>query len=422
MDTDQQVRQSFQYAKEAYFELDVDVEQALETLAAIPISINCWQGDDVQGFESLADIGDGGLQVTGNYPGRARTPDELRADARKAMSLIPGTHRFNLHAIYGDFQEGAPERNEIGPEHFSRWIDWAKDLGIGLDFNPTFFAHEMVKDGLTLSHPDARVRDYWIEHGKACRKIGEAMGKALGTPSVVNVWIPDGSKDLPYDRKGPREHLAGSLDAVFAENIDPAHMKDAVESKLFGIGVESYTVGSHEFYLGYALKNNTLLCLDSGHFHPTEQVGDKISAILTFLDELLLHISRPVRWDSDHIVIQDDMLRLIAEGIIRGEYLSRVNIGLDFFDATVNRLAAWIVGTRAVQKALLKALLEPHNYLAQLELDANKTERLALFETMKSLPFGAVWDYFCRQQDVPPRMAWLDKVKEYERTILSQRQ
>ena len=422
MDTEQQVQLGFQYAKEAFYELDVDVEKALKTLSSIPISINCWQGDDVQGFESLSDIGDGGLQVTGNYPGRARTPNELRADAEKAMSLIPGTHRFNLHAIYGDFTEGAVERNAIGPEQFSGWIDWAKDLGIGLDFNPTYFAHDMVKDGLTLSHPDPAVREYWIEHGKACRKIGEAMGKALGTPSVVNVWIPDGSKDLPYDRKGPRERLDQSLDAIFAEKIDTAHMKDAVESKLFGIGVESYTVGSHEFYLGYALENDTLLSLDSVHFHPTEEVGDKISAVLTFLDELLLHISRPVRWDSDHIVIQNDMLRLIAEGIIRGDYLSRVNLGLDFFDATVNRLAAWIVGTRAVQKALLKALLEPHGYLTQIELDENKTERLALSETLKSLPFGAVWEYFCLQNDVPPRMAWLDTVREYERKILSQRQ
>lgn len=422
MDLDQQVSQSFQHAKEAYAEWDVDITQALDTLSSVPISINCWQGDDVRGFEELADISDGGLQVTGGYPGRARTPDELRADAEKAFSLIPGNHRFNLHAMYGEFPEGPVPRNEIAPGHFSGWIDWAKDQQIGLDFNPTFFADEMLKDGLTLSHPDSAVREYWIEHGRACRRIGEAMGEALGTPCVVNVWIPDGSKDLPYDRRGPRERLNQSLDKVFADRIDDTVMKDAVESKLFGIGVESFTAGSHEFYLGYALKNDTLLCLDSGHFHPTEQVGDKIPAILTFLDELLLHISRPVRWDSDHIVIMDDMLHLIAQSIIRGNYLSRVNIGLDFFDATVNRVAAWVIGTRAVQKALLMALLEPHEHLENLEQHGNKTERLALFETLKSLPFGAVWDYFCLQQDVPPRMAWMDEIREYERSVLSQRQ
>lgn len=422
MDADQQIREAFKFAKEAYRELDVDINEALEQLASIPISMNCWQGDDVQGFESASDIGDAGLQVTGNYPGRARTPDELRADADLAMSLIPGTKRFNLHAIYGEFGNQHIERNQIKPEHFAGWIDWAKEKNIGLDFNPTFFAHPMVKDSLTLSHPDRAIREFWIEHGKACRRIGEAMGKALGTPSVVNVWIPDGSKDSPYDRRASRERLQDSLDELFSERYDRSYIKDAVESKLFGIGVESFTVGSHEFYLGYALQNKKLLCLDSGHFHPTEQIGDKISAVLTFLDEMLLHISRPVRWDSDHIVILDDMLLQITQAIVRGNYLSRVNIGLDFFDATVNRIAAWVIGTRAVQKALLMALLEPRKYLQSLEQDGNKTERLALFETLKTLPFGSVWDYFCLQQEVPPRMTWMDEIYEYERTVLSKRQ
>jgi len=421
MDAEGYILEAFRYAKQAYHEWDVDVEQALKTLATIPISINCWQGDDVQGFESASDVGDAGLQVTGNYPGRARNANELRADADKAMSLIPGTHRFNLHAIYGETGNKQIERTAIGPEHFSGWIDWAKEKGIGLDFNPTFFSHPMVKDSLTLSHPDKPVRDYWIEHGKACRRIGEAMGRALGSPSVVNVWIPDGSKDVPYDRRKSRERLKESLDEIFSEEYDQTCIKDAVESKLFGIGVESFTVGSHEFYLGYALRNQKLLCLDSGHFHPTEQIGDKISAVLTFLDEILLHISRPVRWDSDHIVVLDDMLMQITQAIVRGDYISRVNIGLDFFDATVNRIAAWVIGTRAVQKALLKAFLEPRKYLQRIEREGNKTERLAIFETLKSLPFGAIWDYYCLQQDVPPRMTWMDEIYEYERTVLSQR-
>ncbi len=417
-----QIEASYRIAKERYAEFGVDTESALNTLKTIPISLHCWQGDDVGGFETPdATLSGGGIQATGNYPGKARTPDELRADIDTAFQLIPGPHRLNLHAIYGDFGGQRVDRNQVLPEHFSQWIDWGKERRLGFDFNPSFFSHPKANGGFTLSSTNAGIRNFWIEHGIACRKIGEAFGKALGTPCVTNIWIPDGYKDIPVDRKAPRERLRDALDAVLAEPLDPRYHLDAVESKLFGIGSESYVVGSHEFYLGYAISRKVLLCLDAGHFHPTEVISDKISSVLTFASEILLHVSRPVHWDSDHVVILNDELHAIAQEIIRGNYLNRVHIGLDFFDASINRVAAWVIGTRNMMKALLSALLEPVDQWRAYEMADDFTSRLAMFEELKTMPFGAVWDYYCLQQDVPVGPAWLEDVKKYEITILSQR-
>jgi L-rhamnose isomerase len=415
------IEQAFQLARERYAALGVDVDQAMQQLAGIAISLHCWQGDDVGGFENIgAELG-GGLAVTGNYPGKARTPDELRADLETALYLIPGRHRVNLHAMYAETGGRRVERNELEPAHFRGWIDWAKEARVGLDFNPTFFAHPQAASGYTLTHRDEGIRRFWIEHGIVCRRIGAAMGQALGTPCVTNVWIPDGSKDTPVDRKGPRERLAQSLDAIFAEPLDPRHHLDAVEGKLFGLGSESYVAGSHEFYLGYAIKNRKLLCLDAGHFHPTEVISDKISSVLTWLDEILLHVSRGVRWDSDHVVTLTDELQAIAQELVRGDYLSRVHIGLDYFDASINRVAAWVIGTRAMLKALLLALLEPIQKLRELEMTGDLTGRLAWLEEIKSLPVGAVWDYYCLQQNVPVGAAWLDHVESHFRLVMLQR-
>ncbi len=415
------VEQTYELARETYAAIGVDVELAIQRLATIPISLHCWQGDDVCGFENN-DIGlEGGIAVTGNYPGKARTPDELRNDIDQALSSIPGKHRLNLHASYGEFGGQKVDRDAIEPAHFCGWIDWAKARGIGVDFNPTFFSHSLARDGFTLSHRDAAVRRFWIEHGIRCRRIGAEFGKALGTPCVTNVWIPDGSKESPIDRAAPRQRLAESLDAIFAEPLDRQHNLDAVECKLFGIGSESYVVGSHEFYLGYAIRNRKLLCLDAGHFHPTEVISDKISSVLNWLDEILLHVSRGIRWDSDHVVILTDELQAIAQEIVRNNYLSRVHIGLDFFDASINRVAAWVIGTRAMIKALLMALLEPTSQLRDLEASGDLTARLALLEEQKSLPFGAVWDYYCQQQNVPIGRAWLEDVRRYERDVLLKR-
>ncbi len=416
------VEERYTIAKEQYAELGIDTDNAVKMLETIPISMHCWQGDDVGGFETPdAVLSGGGIQATGNYPGKARTPEELRQDLDKALDLIPGTHRLNLHAIYGDFDGKKVERDEVLPEHFTAWIDWAKAKGMGLDFNPTFFSHPKADDGFTLSSADASIRNFWIDHTIACRKISAAMGKALGTPCITNIWIPDGYKDIPIDRKSPRERLASALDKILEEKIDPQYNLDAVESKLFGIGSESYVVGSHEFYLGYALSRKTLLCLDAGHFHPTEVISNKLSAVLTFLDEILLHVSRPVRWDSDHVVVLDDELLAIAQEIVRGVYLKRVHIGLDFFDASINRVAAWTIGTRNMLKALLLALLEPITKLRAYENSGDLTGRLAMLEEMKTLPFGAVWDYYCEQHNVPVGPAWLDEVKQYEQNVLSTR-
>ena len=416
------VEQAYKMAKDQYAQIGVDTDKAIEKLATIPISMHCWQGDDVGGFETVgAELTGGGIQATGNYPGKARTIDELRGDVEKALSIIPGRHRFNLHACYLDNGGKYVDRNEIGPEHFQSWIDWAKANELGMDFNPTYFSHDKAADGFTLSHVDKGIRDFWIEHGIACRKIGAEMGKQLGTPTVTNVWIPDGFKDIPVDRYSPRARLTESLDKIFAEEIDPAVHLDAIESKLFGIGAESYTVGSHEYYMGYAVSRQKLYCLDAGHYHPTEMISDKVSSVLQFIPELLLHVSRPVRWDSDHVVILDDELLAIAQQLVRGGQLDRVHIGLDFFDASINRVAAWIIGTRCMIKALMIALLEPTDELRAVEDKQDYTQRLALLEEQKTMPFGAVWNYYCQKQEVPVGRAWVGEIQQYEKDVLSAR-
>lgn len=412
---------AYELARERYAALGVDADAALATLARTPISLHCWQGDDVGGFENAGGAPGGGLAVTGNYPGKARTPDELRADVDQALALIPGRHRLNLHASYAELAGPKVDRNAYTIAQFQGWVDWAKARGLGMDFNPTYFAHPLAVDGITLTHPDPTIRQFWIEHGIACRRIGAEMGRQLGSPTVTNVWIPDGSKDQPVDRKAPRERLAAALDAIFAEPLDSAQNLDAVEAKLFGIGSESYVAGSHEFYLGYAITRQKLLCLDAGHFHPTESVADKISSVLQFVPAILLHVSRGVRWDSDHVVLLDDPTRAIFEEIVRGGFLARTHIGLDYFDASINRVAAWVIGTRNALKALLLALLEPSAKLHEYETGGDFTSRLALLEELKSMPFGAVWDEHCRRQEAPIGLLWMDEVKRYERDVLSRR-
>jgi L-rhamnose isomerase len=418
--TDKQIQDAYTLAQERYATFDVDTEKAMKTLAKIPISLHCWQGDDVGGFEDPDRGLSGGIMATGNYPGKARTAEELRRDLDKAYSLIPGHHRLNLHAIYLETDKKV-ERDEIEPKHFAGWVDWAKTNHHGIDFNPTCFSHPKADDGFTLASYDEGIRNFWIEHCIACRKIGEYMGRELGTPCVTNIWIPDGLKDTPADRKTPRLLLKESLDKVLAEKLDPKYNLDAVECKLFGLGSESYVVGSHEFYLGYAIANNILLCLDAGHFHPTEVISDKISSILTYLDEILLHVSRGVRWDSDHVVTLTDELQAIAQEIVRSDYLDRVHIGLDFFDASINRVAAWVIGTRNTIRALLMALLEPTEQLRKLEVSGDYTTRLALLEELKGLPVGAVWDYYCLQQGVSVGISFMDEIRAYEKEELSKR-
>ncbi len=413
---------SYSWAREIYAAQGVDTEAALQKLTGVPLSIHCWQGDDVGGFENPgARLTGGGIQATGNYPGKARTIAELRCDLDKAFSLVPGKHRLNLHACYADLAGKKVERDALTVTHFQSWIDWCKERGSGLDFNPTFFSHPLADDGWTLSHRDPAVRRFWIDHGRACRKIGVEMGRQLGTATVTNVWIPDGSKDIPVDRLGPRERLEASLDALFKEELDSRFNLDAVESKLFGIGSESYVVGSHEFYLGYATKRQKLYCLDAGHFHPTESLADKISAVLLHVPEILLHVSRGVRWDSDHVVVLDDPTKAIMEELVRGDFLPRTHLGLDYFDASINRVAAWIIGARSALKALLLAFLEPSGKLRGLEADGDNTSRLALLEEIKTLPLGAVWDEHLRRSQVPAGEAWLKEIKDYERDVLSKR-
>ncbi len=414
------IDRTYQLAVEQYAELGVDVQRGMDRLREISISVHCWQGDDVRGFEGTgAELGSG-LAVTGNYPGRARTADELRSDLQLAYALIPGQHRLNLHALYGEFSSPV-DRDAIGVEHFRGWIEWGSQQGIQLDFNPSYFAHDKASEGWTLAHPDPAIRQFWIEHGIACRRIAAAMGEKQGSPCINNVWVPDGCKDSPADRQGPRQRLAESLDTLFQEPFDEAHLRDAVECKLFGIGSESYVVGSHEFYLGYAISRQKVLCLDAGHFHPTEVISDKISSVLMYVPELLLHVSRGVRWDSDHVVTYSDELQAIMQEIVRGGYLSRVHIGLDYFDASINRIAAWTIGTRNALKALLAALLEPTDKLQQFERDGDFTARLALMEEQKLMPLGAVWNYYCQSQGVPVGREWLQKVREYESDVLRQR-
>lgn len=413
------VNKAYEIAREVYAPIGVDTDAAINRVKNIPISINCWQGDDVKGFLFKNELS-GGIQTTGNYPGRANTPDELRADVEKAMSLIPGNNRLNLHAIYADTTEKV-DLDELEPRHFESWIQWAKERNIGLDFNPTCFAHPMADSGFTISSADEGVRNFWIDHCIRSRQIAEYMGKELGNKAVTNFWFPDGYKDIPYDREAPRKRMAEALDKVFADKSGWEYNLNALECKVFGIGAESYTVSSTEFMLGYAATRGIACCLDAGHFHPTEVISDKISSVLQFTDELLLHVSRPVRWDSDHVVIFDDELEAIAQNLIRTNLVDRTHIGLDFFDASINRIAAWTIGTRNMIKALLKAALEPTELLKQIELEGDYTSRLALVEELKTYPFAAVWDQYCEMQDVPVREAWLGEVKEYEKEVLSKR-
>ncbi len=417
-----QIQQAYDLAKQRYSSVGVDTDKVLEKLASAAVSMHCWQGDDVGGFEKAgAELEGGGIQVTGDYPGKAKNLDQLRGDIEKAMSLIPGKQRINLHAIYLDNGGKYVDRNEIEPKHFKSWVDWAKANNTALDFNPTFFSHPKADDGFTLAHKDKAVRKFWIEHAQACRKVGEYMGKELGSPCVINYWVPDGYKDIPYDRMSPRQRLADSYDEIFAQKIEQNTIAEAMESKLFGIGSESYVVGSHEFYMGYTASRGKYMCLDAGHYHPTETIADKISSVLTFSEKALLHVSRPVRWDSDHVVILSDDLAAIAQEIIRGDLLNRVFIGLDFFDASINRVGAWVIGTRCMMKALLIAMLEPAAMLCDAENNGDFTTRLAAFEELKTMPFGAVWDYFCMKNDVPVGFDWLNEVKKYEKEVLAAR-
>jgi L-rhamnose isomerase len=416
----QEIKQAYELAKAAYAKIGVDTDAAIEALKKVKISLHCWQGDDVNGF-LFQDIAlSGGIQTTGNYPGKAQTPDQLRQDIEKALSFIPGKHKLSLHAIYADTDEKV-DLDEIEPKHFEKWVSWAKEQGLGLDFNPTCFSHPMADSGFTISSADPKVRAFWIEHCKRCREIADYFGRELQQKCVTNFWFPDGYKDIPVDREAPRYRMMTALDEVFSVPMDSKYSLDAIESKVFGIGAESYTVGSNEFALGYAATRKKAYCLDAGHFHPTEVISDKIPSVLLYTDELLLHVSRPVRWDSDHVVILDDELNAIAQSLVRGNLIERTHIGLDFFDASINRIAAWVIGTRNMIKALLKAYLEPVEELKEAELKEDYTTRLAMMEELKSYPFGAVWDYYCELMGVPVRENWLKEVKEYEQDVLLKR-
>jgi len=404
----------YKQAKEMYEKIGINTDEALKALKEIPISVHCWQGDDVTGFEGDGELS-GGIQVTGNYLGKARTPEELMDDIDRALSLIPGRHRINLHANYAIFEDGFVDRDKLEPKHFAEWVEFAKERGLGLDFNPTYFSHEKSAVA-TLSSNDEEIRSFWIEHGKRSIKIAEYFATELGTPSLLNIWIPDGFKDIPADRTAPRARLKDSLDQIIGIDYDKSKVYVAVESKVFGIGLESYTVGSHEFYMNYAAKNDLLCLLDNGHYHPTEMTSDKISSMLLFAPKVALHVTRPVRWDSDHIVSYDDETREIAKEIIR-HGADKVLLGLDFFDASVNRVAAWVIGVRNMQKALLNALLTPHDKLSELQEKREFTDLLALQEEFKLYPVGDVWNYFCEQNEVPVQEKWLDEIKKYERNV-----
>jgi L-rhamnose isomerase len=418
---EQQVNKAFEYAKERYAALNIDVDKALTELDKLPISLHCWQADDVTGFEKADGALTGGIQATGNYPGKARTIEELRADIDQAMELIPGNHRVNIHAFYGDFGGQSVDRNQIELKHFQSWIDWAKEKGYKLDFNATCFSHPKSADGLTLSHPDPEIRNFWIEHVIRCRKIAEEMGRQLGSKCMHNIWIPDGSKDVTVKRLEYRANLKDSLDKIFEYKTNDEYMLDCIESKVFGIGVESYTVGSHEFYMGYGVKNNIVVTLDSGHFHPTEIISDKISSLLLFLPEIMLHVTRGVRWDSDHVVILNEELVAIAQEIVRADAIEKVHVGLDYFDASINRIGAYVSGVRATQKALLQALLEPIAQLREFESKGQYFERMALLEEAKSMPWGAVYDYYCLKKGVTAGESYIAEIQQYETDVTSKR-
>lgn len=419
--TEKEIIEKYKQSKEIYKQFGIDTDGVLDKLSNIKISIHCWQGDDVKGFFKKKGGQTAGIVSTGNYFGAARNSEELRRDLEMVLQLVPGKHKVNLHAIYLDTDEEV-DLDKIEPKHFEKWVIWAKNLEIGLDFNPTFFSHENFKNGLTLSHPDERIRGFWIEHGKKSRKISEYFGKELDIKSYVNFWVPDGYKDTPVDTIGPRKRLAESLDMIFQEKIDEKYSIDTLESKLFGIGYEAYTVGSHEFYMGYALTRNKSLLLDEGHFHPTESISSKISSLALFQDrDIMLHVSRSIRWDSDHVVIMDDELNKIMQEIIRNDLQERVKIGLDYFDASINRIAAWVIGIRNVQKAILKALLEPIELLRVAEKDMDFTSRLVYLEEEKDLPYIDIWNYFCYRNGVPVGISWFDNVKQYEEDVLKDR-
>ncbi len=418
----ERIEKAYQLAKEEYAELGVDTDAVLQKLNDVAIALHCWQTDDVGGFETPdSTLSGGGIQATGNYPGKATSIEEMRADLEKVLALLPGKQRLNLHAIYGDFKGEFVDRNQIEIKHFQSWIDWCKVQGIGMDFNATCFAHPKADGGFTLSSKNEETRKFWVEHVARCRAISAEIGKQLGTPCVHNTWIPDGSKDTPIDRNGHRALLKKSLDEAMVVKYPKEYMKDAVESKVFGIGLESMTVGSNEFYMGYAMQNNILLCLDNGHFHPTEVVGDKISSVLQFVDGVLLHVTRPIRWDSDHVVTLNEDVQLIASEIVRNGFLGRVNVGLDFFDASINRIGAYVVGTRATQKAFMIAMLEPTQTLLKMEEAGQNFERLATLEELKTKPFSAVWDYYCLKEGVAVGTDYIGEIQEYEKEVLSKR-
>lgn len=415
------ITERYESAREIYKNMGVDTDKVLETLQAVPVSMHCWQGDDVAGFDNVGEL-TGGIQTTGNYPGKARTPEELMADMDKVLSLIPGKHKINLHASYAIFEDGEwADRDKLEPKHFKKWVEFAKERGLGMDFNPTFFSHPKAA-AFTLSSPDEEIRTFWINHGKACLKIAEYMATELGQPCVVNIWIPDGLKDVPADRLGPRARYKDSLDQILSINYDREKVFVALESKVFGIGMESYTVGSSEFCLNYAAQNGILSLMDNGHYHPTEVVSDKLSAMLLFNEKVALHVTRPVRWDSDHVVLFDDETREIAKEIVRNNALDRVFIALDFFDASINRISAWVVGMRNMQKALLYALLTPNEMLKKLQDEGDFTKLMVYQEELKLYPFGDVWNYFCQKNGVPVAEEWFADVKNYENDVLSKRQ
>jgi len=422
MKTEEIIQKAYDLAKAQYAAIGIDTDEVLKKMNDVVISLHCWQTDDVGGFETPdAELSGGGIQATGNYPGKAKSINQMRKDLEKVLSLLPGKHRLNLHAIYGDFNGEKVDRDKLEVKHYQSWIDWCKKNNLGMDFNATCFSHPMADSGFTLASKDETVRKFWVEHVKRCREVSAGIGEQLGTPCVHNTWIPDGSKDIPIDRNGHRALLKKSLDEAMAVKYPKSLMKDAVESKLFGIGAESMTVGSHDFYLGYAISRDILICLDNGHFHPTEDVGDKISSCLQFTDELLLHITRPVRWDSDHVVTLNEEVQTIASEVIRNNYLNRVNIGLDFFDASINRIGAYVVGTRAAKKAFMKAMLEPTEALRSYEEKGQLFERLAMLEELKTMPFGAVWDYYCLSENVPASYSYIQDIQQYEQDELTNR-